>query len=172
MSDSPELPNGMPLTLSQKIQRRTGIPATWVAPLVLITVVVLLVVGFVLYNHHFPPRSVQSVEYTAVPIDVVEVKHGDKQRGFKILTPEWTVVSDVETTFGEGPETSKASDRVLNLSRNMANICEMAKEEGLPVTFIGTPLMELRYGPRKIDDKPVLVAKTIIYKKRTFQLQP
>jgi hypothetical protein len=159
--------NKIPQTLSQRIGTRFGIDPTSVVPLFAIVVLTLGIISYVVYSFHFPPERAESVEYTSLPLDIVhlesDVNTTKISRGYKVLTPNWSIVTDIRTSYDPKGTESGLSKNELMSSRNFAAICRLAKERNESVTFVGMPAKKSDGKPRMLDNKPVLVARKIMY---------
>lgn len=136
--------------------------------LVLAAVVVVIAVAVLvsMYSSGKPPP----VEYAAVPQDVIHVeveisKAKSFDRGYKIVTPEWIVVSDERTVQQPATRGYGMTKADLVRSENLAAVCRMATKSGKPVTFRGQQIQNLM-----LDGKPVLVASSIIYEEQAITL--
>jgi hypothetical protein len=166
----------VPRTFGQKVARALHIPENWVAPLFTIFVITIGVIAIVVVQSMFPTQPSVQTEYQAIPLEISHVEHDANKskvsRGYKIVTPDWIVVTDIRTSYnpeGTCPPLSKAE---LAASRNLAAHCEVAKQRNEPVIIFGVLAKEGDGQTRMLDGKPVLLARRIVYAGKEFILYP
>jgi hypothetical protein len=164
-SDPPQVPAREPPSRPEKKRRRMS---RHVVPMMFL-VAILALSGLFLSLGGPTPQDETSIQATSAEITVVAVtaKIQDKEinRGFKILTPGWVIVTDIGTLQQPDQRNGSISNRQLMASKNLASVCELARQENQPVTFIGSPAKDTQS-----DGKPLLVARAVVYRGKEILL--
>jgi hypothetical protein len=129
-------------------------PAAIVGVLILVGIVAAMIV-----MGRDQPVS-KELAYTTASLEIVEISGqvGTQKvgRGYRVLTPEWVILSTPHTVFEPDTHVTSLDRKQLTESRNFAHLCALAKQKGEAVTFIGVPMKDAI-----IDGKPVLIARTV-----------